>query len=348
MNRMTKIGPGATVQTVVILGAGRMGRRHIHVAAGLGLPLTGIADLHADALALAQQEGSGTAQLSQDPIALLERTRPECVIIATTAPSHAELTCAAAENGARYILCEKPMAESIRECRRMIRVCREHGAALAINHQLPFMEQHRFAGEAIRSEAFGGFRGMTVVSGNFGMAMNGTHYFELFRQMAGEPPDSVTAWFSDTEVPNPRGPQFRDAAGAVRVTTAGQKRLYIDSGADQGYGIQTIYAGRCGVLNMDELGGVARLSVRAAADRSLPTTRYATPAELSIREFTVDNISSSRALLDAVLNGRSYPSGEAGLLAVQTLVAAYVSNENGHGAVRIADALPEDRVFAWA
>lgn len=345
---MTKTDLRTKVERVVILGAGRMGRRHMQVAAGLGLQLVGIADLRADALSLAQQEGSGSALLAQDAIALIETVRPECVIIATTAPSHAELTCAAAENGARYILCEKPMATSIRECRQMIRVCHEHGATLAINHQMAFTIQHQLAIEVASSTEFGGFRSMTVVAGNFGLAMNGMHYFELFRQTASEPPEAATAWFSGEEVPNPRGPQFRDVAGAVRVTTAGQKRLYIESGADQGYGIQTIYAGRWGVLNIDELGGIARFNVRAATDRSLPTTRYGTTPELAIREFTMGNVDSSCALLDAVLSGQSYPSGNEGLLAVQTLVAAYVSNESGHCAVRIQGDLPENRVFPWA
>jgi predicted dehydrogenase len=230
----------------------------------------------------------------------------------------------------------------------MIRVCHEHGAALAINLQMPFMPQHRFAMETASSEKFGGFCSMTVVAGNFGLAMNGIHYFELFRQASGEQPEAATAWFCDEEVPNPRGPQFRDVAGAIRVTTARQKRLYIECGADQGHGMQTIYAGRWGVLHIDEIGGMARLNVRSAADRLLPTTRYGTPPELSIRDFSMENVDSSCALLEAVLNGRSYPSGDAGLLAVQTLVAAYVSNENDHRAVPIQGGLPEDRVFPWA
>ena len=40
---------------------------------------------------------------------MLARTRPDCVVVATTAPTHAQYTSAAAEAGVQLILCEKPM-----------------------------------------------------------------------------------------------------------------------------------------------------------------------------------------------------------------------------------------------
>ncbi len=73
-----------------------------------------------------------------------------------------------------------------------------------------------------------------MVAGNFGMAMNGSHYFEMFRYLADETPDSVAAWFSGDTVANPRGPQFVDRAGAVRLTTAKGRRFYMDAGTRPG------------------------------------------------------------------------------------------------------------------
>src|SRR5207248_1201159 len=87
---------------------------------------------------------------------MLQQSRPDCLIVATTAPSHAEYTEAAARAGVKFIFCEKPMAISLEQCDRMMEVCRSHGAQLAINHQMRFMEQFLLPKRIIESEYFGG------------------------------------------------------------------------------------------------------------------------------------------------------------------------------------------------
>src|SRR3954469_16949771 len=116
-----------------IIGAGRMGRRHIEAVRGAGLALAAIADLSTEALALARADSNLSEQsLYDDAGRMLQETKPECVIIATNAPSHYEYTQQAVQAGARFILCEKPMSVSLAQCDDMIRLCNDHGAALAI------------------------------------------------------------------------------------------------------------------------------------------------------------------------------------------------------------------------
>ena len=335
---------------IAVIGAGRMGRTHVQVVRDLGLELVGICDMSIDALALAGEEcGVRPDQRFTDASELFQRLRPECVIVATTAPSHCAYTCAAAESGARYILCEKPMAVSLAECDRMIEVCRSEGAELAVNHQMRFMEQYTEPKRIVRSEAFGGLTSVTIVAGNFGMANNGTHYFEMFRYMTDEAPDQATAWFSDEPVINPRGPEFEDRAGAVRLTTPAGKRFYMEIGADQGHGMKVVYSGRHGQLVVDELAGEMHLAVREEQHRSSPTTRYGMPWIETVQEIRPAELSGpSKAVLDALINNRCAPSGYEGRLAVETLVASYVSHENGHKSVSIDGDLPRERVFPWA
>src|SRR5262249_33745060 len=112
-----------------ILGIGRMGRRHIHVVGQLGWELVGVFDISEDALDQARAELSLSGDLTfNDLETLYSRTNPECVIVATTADSHSELTCMAAERGAKYVLVEKPMAVSLEQCDRMLDACRRRGA----------------------------------------------------------------------------------------------------------------------------------------------------------------------------------------------------------------------------
>jgi predicted dehydrogenase len=328
-----------------------MGRRHIQVVRDLGLNLVGICDLNPEALSLATEEHNVAPELCfTDVRQLLKQTQPECLIIATTAPTHCEYTCFAAESGAKYVLCEKPLAVSLSECDKMIEVCARNGTELAVNHQMRFMEQYTEPKRIIESDAFGGLCSITVVGGNFGMAMNGTHYFEMFRYMTDEAPVEVTAWFSPEKVSNPRGPQFEDRAGCVRLASPSGKRYYMEIGADQGHGVNVIYAGPYGQLMVDELAGNVKLITRDEEYRNLPSTRYGMPVlEKTFKIEPADVIGPSRSVLNALLNKTNFPTGEDGRLAVSVLVGAYFSDENGHRPVRIdEEPLPSDRVFPWA
>ena len=335
---------------VALIGAGRMGCRHIKIARALKLDVIGICDQNQEALRFAGEEAFIPADsLFQDVQAMLEKKKPTCVVIATTTPAHFTYTCLAAKLGVKYVLCEKPMAVSLAECDRMVKTCHQYGTRLAINHQMRFMQQYTEPKKIALSMDFGGLSSITVAGGNFGMAMNGTHYFEMFRYMTDEEPYEVTAWFSKDRVPNPRGRQFEDRAGSVRVTTKSGKRLYMEISADQGHGVKVIYSGRQGQIVVDELNGTMQVDIRSKQHRGLPTTRYGMPGIQTLKKIQpADVLDSSKAVLKALLEGKNYPTGEEGRMAVATLVAAYVSNENGHKPVRVDGHLPAERIFPWA
>lgn len=333
-----------------IIGTGRMGQRHGQVVGDLGLDLVGLCDQSEDNLSLACKELELDQTLAFMSAAdLLATARPEVVIVATTAPSHAELAIMAARAGAKYILCEKPMAVSLEQADRMIAACDEAGAKLAVNHQMRFMEQYTRIKELFASEELGGLASVNVVAGNFGLAMNGSHYFEMFRYLTDQDPVSAQAWFSDEVVPNPRGPQFEDRAGQVRLETADGRRFHMDIGSDQGEGMTVTYGGRNGWVFVDELTGYTRRLVRLAEHRHQPTTRYGMPwEEIEERITPADAVAPTRSVLEALINGADYPDGRIGRLAVACLVAAYESAEKSHRPVAVGDNLPQDRVFPWA
>ncbi len=334
-----------------VVGAGRMGRRHIHAARKLGLTLTGVVDHAQTSLLEAKTEHYlSDSLLFLNTEDLFTAGIPECLIISTTADSHCSLACMAAERGVKYILVEKPLAVSLDECKKMIATCQKYGAKLAVNHQMRFLEQYSMPKALLNGEAYGGFKSMTVVAGNFGVSMNGTHYFEAFRFMADEDPIEVTAWFSPEAVPNPRGVQFEDRAGSIRVVTAGGKRLYLEISADQGHGLQVTYAGRNGTISINELTGEMHTSVRELEYRDLPTTRYGMPAVTAHEKIApVEVVDSTAEVLRALLsNHPDNVTPEQGMTAVKVLVAAYSSAENGNIPIRLDTALDDSRLFPWA
>ncbi len=333
-----------------ILGVGRMGRRHAHVVRKLGLSLDGVYDISRESLKLTQAEfGLATGQLFDDLDALYTNVQPECLVIATTADSHCRLTCEAAERGVKHIMVEKPMAVSLEECDQMIEACRWFGARLTVNHQMRFMEQYIEPKKLFDSAAYAGLGSMNVIAGNCGFAMNASHYFEAFRFITGEYPVEASAWFSTGTVANPRGPQFEDRAGSVRALTASGKRLHMEIGSDQGHGARVVYAGRNGMVTVNEVTGEMQTSVREDQYRELPTTRYAMPAIDATRMIkAAEVIDTSAAVLSALLNGENSVTGEDGLRVVELLVAIYQSAENGGASVRLDATLDRGRRFPWA
>ena len=191
---------------------------------------------------------------------------------------------------------------------------------------------------------------MHVASGNFGMAMNAVHYIEAFRFISGSSPSKVTAWFDDEALPNPRGPQFQDVSGSLRIQSKEGHRLYIDASSDQGHGVQVTYLSRNGRVSVDELSGYLSSTHRVSKYRDLPTTRYGCASSKDSFELEpLDLVSSTASVIKSLLDGQNYPNVDDASLAVKALIAAYHSHRNGNVEIRLED-IPDENseVFPWA
>jgi predicted dehydrogenase len=334
-----------------VIGLGRMGLRHVEAARGLGMAVIGGADPSAEArAALSRDHGIAPDACFDDGVAMLHALRPEALVIATTAPAHADLVLAAVRAGVRHILCEKPMARSLTEAEAMIAACDAEGVRLAINHQMRFMDQYTEVKAQLGTPELGALGSVTVAASNFGLAMNASHYFEMFRYMTGEDVTEVSAWFDAEKLANPRGAQFDDASGRVLARTASGVAMYLDFPARAGWGVQVVYSCRTGQIIVDELRGEMKLAARQAEFRDLPTTRYGMPVEVQHRAIApADVIAPTAAVWAAMLAGRDWPCGRTGAHALACLVAAHASHRRGGVAVRLDDpSLPRDEIFHWA
>lgn len=341
---------GRPLRTAIV-GLGRMGIRHLEAVQRLKMPVVGLADMSAAAVdAAADQAGLGAEGRFTDAIAMLDAVQAEAVVVATTAPSHASLVLAAVAAGAKYILCEKPMAASLDEVDAMTRACQEAGAVLAVNHQMRFMPNYSVVKAMIGGEELGPLVSMVVAGSNFGLAMNASHYFEAFRFLTGSRIATVSAWLESVQLTNPRGPQFDDRSGRLAATGEQGQGLYIDFSGGAGWGLQVVYICRNGQVVVDELNGDIRVAARQPEFRDLPTSRYGMP--VNIRHETIqptENVDSTMAVWRAMIAGGGYPGAEVGEHALSCLVAAHHSHRQGGTPVSIAfPAQARSERFAWA
>lgn len=347
----TSAYPSAVGMRVAVIGLGRMGLRHVEAAHRLGMEVCGVADISSEALQSVQTHyGVAAAVCYTDAYKMLAEVRPVALVIATTAPTHAPFVLAAVQLGVRYVLCEKPIATSLAEANTMLDACTRAGTRLAVNHQMRYMDQYTKVKALIGSAELGPLSSILVAGSNFGLAMNASHYFEMFRYISGASVDNVQAWLEEEQLTNPRGAQFEDRSGRLLARSANGTSMFIDFSANSGWGLQVIYICRYGQIVVDELNGEMRLAARQAEYRDLPTTRYGMPVDIRNECIApADTVGPTMAVWRELLGGNGYPDGVAGAHALACLVAAHTSHEAGGRAVSISDAaLPRERVFKWA
>lgn len=123
----------------------------------------------------------------------------DIVTVAVPTPLHSAVTVLAAESGAKVIICEKPIAHSIPEAKKMIAVCRKNGARLIINHERRFDSRYRKVRELIDGGAIGRIvsirgaipaRGLSHIRdasvGGGPLLHDGTHLIDIISFYAGK------------------------------------------------------------------------------------------------------------------------------------------------------------------
>ena len=85
---------------------------------------------------------------------LVQDPEIDAVYIATPVYLHKEMTILAAEYG-KHVLCEKPMAINVRECKEMIRACKQNNVQLGIAYYRHFYPVMNRIKEILKSEEIG-------------------------------------------------------------------------------------------------------------------------------------------------------------------------------------------------
>ena len=160
------------------------------------------------------------------------RDNPDVDIVYVCLPNsmHAEYVIRAAKAG-KHVMCEKPMAVSVKECQAMIAACKAAGRKLMIGYRSHF-EPHNLEGMRLgRSGALGKLRyfrsehGFTIgdpsqwrlkraLSGGGSLMDIGIYALQASRYMTGEEPLAVTA----QESTDRSDPRFREVEDQIAFT----------------------------------------------------------------------------------------------------------------------------------
>lgn len=131
---------------------------------------------------------------------MLEKETLDIVSVCTWPHLHAEMTIAAAESGVKAVHCEKPMAPTWGEARRMAEACERRGVQLTFSHQRRFGAPFRKAREMAHDGTIGELLRLEGQCGN--LYDWGTHWFDMFFLYNNETPAEWVIGQIDCREPN--------------------------------------------------------------------------------------------------------------------------------------------------
>jgi predicted dehydrogenase len=156
-------------------GYGRVGDCHLVACADI---------VEANAAAFAEDHDIPAEAVYTDHTAMLEAESPDLVSVCTPPPTHDDLVVDCAAAGVDAICCEKPMAATWGDCKRMAAACDESGVLLTFDHQRRLGPAVRYAKELVERDVIGALERVIVDAGN--LFDWGTHIVDLAGYYADE------------------------------------------------------------------------------------------------------------------------------------------------------------------
>ncbi len=172
--------------TAAIIGTGGIAACHMgYYVPNERVDLVAASDINEDSLN-AFGEKFGMDQLYGDWQTMLDEVRPDIVSICTWNATHPPMTIAAAEAGAKGIICEKPLGEDLGGPMDALAACEKTGCKLVVHEQRRYMTGFATARSQIQAGAIGS--PITLCWRNEGGLLNiGTHFLDAAHFVLGDP-----------------------------------------------------------------------------------------------------------------------------------------------------------------
>ena len=320
-----------------VIGLGPHGFRHLEAYRRLnGVEIAAVCDIRAVQVDAATEKYPG-ARGYCDWDKLLREEELDLVSIATNGPTHAAITIAAAKAGVAYVLCEKPMATSVRDAREMIQVCADHSTRLSISHGRRWVRSYQDLRDLIANGTIGKPAHFWFTCGGGLFAGNGMHFMDLARMLSGADPVSVVGIVDQTGTPNPRGAKFRDPGAVAMYQFSNGMRFVIDMYEDLGVSPRIEITGQIGRVLIDEMEKRWEILARQGEDREKAVSQYWLPiTPVSFAPGPLDMIQILEDGLKELIGGGEIGcTGADGLAALEMVIGAHVSHQNGNVPVKL-------------
>ncbi len=173
---------------VGIVGSGGRSNAHARAYLDFGAEIAAFCDI-VEEKAKARAEEFGAKEIYTDYRQLIENKSVDVISICATTGTHAEIAVNALEAGI-HVLCEKPMAQSLKQCDDMIAASERNNTKLAVNFQSRFFPRTHWIKSLIET----GKMGDVVIAKGYGWTI---HVWDLVQYVMGKPVRIFTEWGGD-------------------------------------------------------------------------------------------------------------------------------------------------------
>jgi predicted dehydrogenase len=263
---------------------------------------------------------------------MLKEESFDMLSVVTNGPSHAEITIEAALAKVPRVVCEKPMATSIKDAKRIIAAAETSGTRLTINYSRRWSKGYRTLKKRIDDGAIGDLCQVYAVCGGGQLACNGSHFFDLMRFLSGSEAVSAVGYVDNKGTPNPRGSQFTDPGAYGLVTFRNGMRGFVDMYEDLGIPPRIEIVGSIGRVTIDEVKNSWAIEAREGKDREEKLGRYDLP--LKPQTLITEPLDQQKLLegtiTEILRNGPLSCTGADGLASLEMVMGFHVSDSEGH------------------
>jgi len=246
-----------------------MGKLYQEILTSLGINLDFICDI--------KKQGN-IENFFTDYQEALNKTNVDGIIISTYGPSHHQIIKSAINNGIKYIVCEKPFTNSVKNADDILNLLKKSNSRLSINYLRRFSERYRKLFDEIHNKQIIGMpKSMIITSGAGGISALGTHFIDLSRYLLDSEVSSVYGVSVDKNLPNPRGKQFEDPGGYAILNFENNTRMFFDMSDDVGIQPKIEILGEYGRIIIDELNNQIVIRARSTEDMLKKKHLYVLP-----------------------------------------------------------------------
>jgi predicted dehydrogenase len=312
-----------------IIGLGPHGKRLFDAAKRIpSLQMDALVDANPQAM-----EGLDAAHKFENYQQMLETYAPELLIISTNGPSHYALAQQAIQARVKKLVITKPLTCTLEDGLALVQLAQQHEVKIAVDHGLRFDTTYNWIREQKEANTWGELLQVNIMRNGIGLGCLATHSFDLANFLFDQAPAQVTAWVDQSYKANPRGAQFVDPGGLV-ILDYGNDRKAVVSQIEKAAGpmiIQLFFEDARVVVDV-KYGTLEVVSqprgAKASPGNPVKTSRDVNPHGHEVSHNTVDLM---EAILRDLLEHIELKADVLhGLNAVEILVAAYQSSEQGH------------------
>lgn len=145
--------------SIAIIGAGLIGAKHIaHIRKSPDFTLVGISDINRDAVAARYPDVAVFADARE----MMDKAKPEAVVIASPNPLHAENAIDCARRGIHCII-EKPVTDTVESAVTLIAEVRKSGIKTLVGHHRRHHQQVQLFRETLSAGTLGPIVGVSAI-----------------------------------------------------------------------------------------------------------------------------------------------------------------------------------------